>query len=52
MAFFHLFVTGKLFCTTYFLFFRHSMNANTAGTMHPKMLNQIGMFTPFATMFT
>ena len=52
MASFHFFFTGKIFCTTYLLFSRHSMNASAAGTMHPKMLNQIGMFTPFATIFT
>jgi predicted acyltransferase len=52
MASFHFFFTGKIFCTTYFLFSRHSMNASTAGPMHPKMLNHIGMFTPFATMST
>jgi hypothetical protein len=52
MASFHLFFTGKIFCTTYFLFSRHSIKASTAGTIHPKMLNQIGIFTPFATMST
>jgi hypothetical protein len=52
MAFFHLFSTGKIFRTTYFLFSRHSMKASIAGTIQPKMLNQIGMFTPFATMST
>lgn len=52
MASFHIFFAGKIFCMTYFLFSRHNIKASTAGTIHPKKLNQRGMFTPFATMST
>jgi hypothetical protein len=43
---FSFFFSGKIFRRIYFLFSCHSINANTAGTIHPKMLNQTGTITP------